>query len=73
MLDCHKIPLQKQSAGSEQSCSHLNRDFVKTFDRLPEFSVASQHIDLIPKFLASNTGIANFSDTLAVPSEFTCC
>jgi hypothetical protein len=40
---------------------------------LPGFSVALQHIDLIPKFLGSNMGIVNFSDNLTAPSQFTCC
>ena len=62
MHDHHKIPLQKQSAGNEHRHPTLKGDFVKTFDRLSGFSVALQHIDLIPKFLGSNTGIVNFSD-----------
>jgi hypothetical protein len=61
MRDDHKISLQKQS-GSEHRAGTLKGDFVKTFDRLPGFSVALQHIDLVAKFLGSNTGSVNFSD-----------
>ena len=73
MHDDHKIPLQKQSAGNEHGHRTLKIDFVKIFDGLPGFSVALQHIDLIPKFLGSNTGIVNFSDAWPGPSEFTRC
>jgi hypothetical protein len=65
MHDDHKIPLQKQSAGNEQRLRTLKIDFVKIFDRLPRFSVALQHIDLIPKFLGSEYRNRQFFRRLA--------
>jgi len=54
--------LYKNNRLETSTSSHLKMRFVKIFDGLPRFSVALQHIDLIPKFLGSNTGIVNFSD-----------